>query len=428
MKTKLIRSLTILGVLSVLAACAQVGKIFRGPPPAAAPLALWVECQGDRKTLDAPERIDALVEDAKRMGVDVLFAQVYRGGLAWYRSDRVDSPSWLAAGFDPLGYLLSKAKDAHIEVHAWINVFSLSSNAEAPVLKRLGEDILTRDNFGRLVAAYADGRAPADPGSKESPAGSQFLIDAPGLWLDPGIPEVREFQLGIVRELLEKYPALNGVHLDFIRYPYALPVRPLSSLGVGIDFGYAEQALARFEKETGKKAPLANQDLSGASGFDSWRREQVTKFVEEASRLAKDQKRRLSVAALAWADRAYLSAFQDWRGWLESGLIDAALVMNYSRDKNLARHVGRAALAAGEAAPSGQGAWIGLGAYLFQDGPDPLLAQMKEAASLRAPRIVLFSYDAIAGSESLKKALSVYSGDLARERLKAEEYQDFRDR
>ncbi len=414
-----------LALLLVVSGCAQFG--LRGAlGPRNAPLALWVECQGTNQTLDSRERIDALLSYSEESGVDSLLAQVYRSGLAWYRSDQVESAPAVTADFDPLGYLLESAKKRRIQVHAWVNVFSLARNKDARILKVLGEGALTRDNFGRLVSDYgADGflAAPAN-GTKEP-----FKLDTPALWLDPGIPEVRSFQLGVIQELLERYPALAGVQLDFVRYPYGLPARPLSSLGLGIDFGYAEAAVAAFEKETLKKVPRANQDLSDAPAWDRWRREQVTSFVREASRVVLEKRKVLSVAALAWADRAYLSSFQDWRGWLEEGLLGAVAVMNYSKDRPLARHISRASVAASFGSKNSAQAWVGLGAYLMKEGDrDLLLSEMNDAALTGASRLALFSYDSLLQNETARAAVAEYARALRKKQEDEERWQELRDR
>ena len=59
---------------------------------------------------------------------------------------------------------------------------------------------------------------------------------------------------------------------------------------------------------------------------DDWRRAQVTGLVRrirEAAR-AKAPDLELSAAVWAWPDRAYLSMFQDWRGWIDEELLEFA--------------------------------------------------------------------------------------------------------
>lgn len=396
-------SLLIVIVLG-LNACAGVGRMMGKQPRRL----LWVECQNRNHTLDTPEKVDQLIADAKSWGVDGLLVQVYRSGYAWYDSEVTDRAPTLAEGYDPLAYVIERASAEGIEVHAWINVFYLAGNPQARIVRELGQDVIIRDNFGRPITSYEDSRPPAllDEGGKPLPVseGGEVLVGTSGVWLDPGVPEVRTFQLQIVDELALGYPGLSGIHLDFIRYPYAVPVRPVSRLGVGVDFGYAPGALEAFEEQTGGTAPLANQNLRDASRWDQWRREQIGDFVSRARDLTQAKKLVLSVAALAWADRAYLSAFQDWRGWLERDLIDAAVLMNYSTDDALALHITRAGVAAAAASKRGQ-AWTGLGAWLFSSRPERLQRQMNDAQRAKSDVVVLFSYDRIIESAALREFL-----------------------
>lgn len=286
-RTRLLPVSLLIAIVLTLSACAGVGRMMGKQPRRL----LWVECQNRNHTLDTPEKIDRLIADAKDWRVDGLLVQVYRSGYAWYDSNVTDRAPTLAQGYDPLAYVIERASAEGIEVHAWINVFYLAGNAQARIVRELGQDVIIRDNFGRPVTAYEDSRPPAvlDEGGKPLPVteGGEVLIGTSGVWLDPGVPEVRTFQLQIVDELALGYPGLSGIHLDFIRYPYTVPVRPVSRLGVGVDFGYAPGALAAFEEQTGGSAPLANQNLRDASRWDQWRREQVSDFVSRARKLTR---------------------------------------------------------------------------------------------------------------------------------------------
>jgi len=66
---------------------------------------------------------------------------------------------------------------------------------------------------------------------------------------------------------------------------------------------------------------------SNCQAWDNWRRHQVNTFVEGVYGLVRQLNPSLdfSVAVIAWADRAYLSSFQDWRRWLDEGSVDLLL-------------------------------------------------------------------------------------------------------
>jgi len=200
-------------------------------------------CEGSQRVLEHPERIPVLIADAHRMGVSDLFVQVYRGGRAWFDSSHADAAPYRAlreaTGGDTLAKLITQAHENDLRVHAWVNVLSLASNRDAPILADLGPGAVLVDRWGRSLLDY--------PGLDVPPPDRRYTrMGTPAVWLDPAAPGVAERLVGTFTELLIKYPELDGLHLDYIRYPDVLPFAPGSRFGVGLDFGYGEATRARF--------------------------------------------------------------------------------------------------------------------------------------------------------------------------------------
>jgi uncharacterized lipoprotein YddW (UPF0748 family) len=223
------------------------------------------------------------------------------------------------------------------------------------------------------------------------------------VWLDPAAPSVPDTLAAVVTELVTTYPTLDGVHLDYIRHPDVLPFVPGARFGVGLEFGYGAASRARFERETGLAAPYGGS-LANADRFDEWRRERVTEVVQRVGVAARAANPTIEVSAAVWAyaDRAYLSIFQDWRGWLESKLVDFAVPMAYTSDDRMLRYLG-ASLVRGV---GGDRVWLGLGSWLFASDPARARRQRDAALAFQPAGISLFSYDAIADSEALRGALA----------------------
>ncbi|MCW5829837.1 MAG: family 10 glycosylhydrolase [Deltaproteobacteria bacterium] len=357
------------------------------------PLGVWVPAEGESRPLNSADETALLAERARESGITDLFVQVFRGGRAWWPSDQFERGPY--AGLDPVADLIQRTRPHGIRVHAWINVYSLSTRPSAKALKRLPESAWTRDNLGRSVVAY----------SGESRESLEADIDSPGLWLDPASPDAQAFILAAVDELTARYPQLAGIHLDFVRYPYALPMKPAANLARGIEFGFGDAAIERFEKETGMEVPFQGVTGESARKFADWRREQITQLVHEIRKRTK-KKMRLSAAVLAWQDRAYLSSFQDWRRWLEEGAIDFAVPMAYSRDDRFFRYLATSSMATrppGE--PPHARVWVGLGAWDIGADPDAFHTQLDIAAAVQPDGVVLFSYDNIAKSPALIEIL-----------------------
>lgn len=384
----------------MLAALALAPICARAEVPNGPRRGIWVPCEGAVRVLDDASRVDRLIADAKALGTTDLFVQVYRGGRAWFESQIADATPFRAArersGQDPLAKLIETAHANGLRVHAWMNALSLSENRKATLLARLGPDAVLVDRRGRSVLEYPDLEVPA-------PDRGWYRMGTRQVWLDPAAPTVPETLAAITAELLARHPGLDGIHLDYIRHPDVLPFSPGSRFGVGLDFGYGAASRARFERETGLTAPLGDV-LTNADRWDAWRRDRVTEVVERVARAARATKSGVSVSAAVWAyaDRAYLSIFQDWRGWLDSRLIDFAVPMAYTTDDRLLGYLAKASLGG----VGGDRVWIGLGAWLFTGDPGRARIQQDAMLALRPAGISLFSYDAIAETPALRSALA----------------------
>jgi hypothetical protein len=134
--------------------------------------------------------------------------------------------------------------------------------------------------------------------------------------------------VAIYAELAARYD-LDGLHLDRVRYP-------------GPNYGYNPTSVARFQAQTGQSGQPDPQDEQ----WLQWRRDQVTALVRKIylTTAAINPRLRLSAAlsvagappteALPWETRTpYTHHLQDWRSWLEEGIVDLALPMVY-RDQD----------------------------------------------------------------------------------------------
>jgi uncharacterized lipoprotein YddW (UPF0748 family) len=375
--------------------------------PEAAPSAprrgLWVLAEGSQRVLEHPERVPQLLEDARSLGATDLFVQVYRAGRAWFDSSHADaSPHRLAAekaGGDPLAMLIEHAHEQGLRVHAWVNVLSLATRADAPIVAAVGRDAILMDRQGRSLLDYPEHDVP-------QPDRRYYRLGTPGLYLDPAVPGLSQELVATFAELCTRYPALDGLHLDYIRYPDVLPFSPGSRFGVGLDFGYGERSRARFRAETGLEAPFGD-NLRNADSWDRWRREKVDALVEQIARASRAAAPELVMSAAVWsyADRAYLAMGQDWRRWLDEGWLDFAVPMAYTLDDRLLRYQ----VAAFAGSPHGERIWIGLGSWLFAKRPDGARAQIEIVRAAGAPADALFSWDSIAEAPELRRALAASS-------------------
>lgn len=397
------------GLLGALLACSEAEP--PEAPPEAKPTvvmrrALWVLAEGSQRVLDDAGRVETLLSDASALGATDLFVQVYRAGRAWYDADLADATPYRESietgGADALALLLEQAA-GRFRVHAWVNVLSLAKNPDAPILTELGRDAVLTDRKGRSLLDYPKYEVP-------EPDRSYYRMGTPGVYLDPAAPGVAERLAATFAELLTRYPRLDGLHFDYIRYPDVLPFVPGSRFGVGLDFGYGEPSRARFAQETGLQAPLGDR-IGPANEWDEWRRGKLTALVRGVAGAAREVRPGVLISAAVWsyADRAYLVLGQDWRGWLEEGLLDFAVPMAYTLDDRLLGYQARSFAGL----PNGGRIWLGLGSWLFAKAPERALHQIALVRAAGVRDIALFSYDSIVANAALHQALlAEVPGDL----------------
>jgi uncharacterized lipoprotein YddW (UPF0748 family) len=347
--------------------------------------------EGTHRTLEHPDRIEELARAAERLGATDLFVQVYRAGRSWFPSPHADDRPYRqiqeAQRLEPLSRMIEAAHARGLRVHAWFNALSLARNREAPLLQKLGREAVLTDRKGRSLLDYPGLDVPA-------PDRLHTRMGTPQIWLDPSVPGVIEHLEQTVDDLVAAAPDLDGLHLDYIRHPLALPLVPGSRFDVGLDFGYGPEARRGFEQMTG--TPFRRGDP-----WDDFRRETVDDVVRRlCGRLP--ERWACSAATLPWADRAYLTAMQDFRHWIEQGWLDFAVAMAYTRDDRLLRYLAHQLRGGIE----GERIWIGLGAWLFVNDIERARTQIAVARRAAPAGIVLFSYDALADKPGALDALA----------------------
>jgi uncharacterized lipoprotein YddW (UPF0748 family) len=353
--------------------------------------------------LENPERLEPLLEDARALGATDLFVQVYRAGRAWFDSSLADPAPYRAtwrlpeeAASDAFSVLIERGHDQGLRIHAWVNVLSLASNADAPILRDLGPAIAAVDQKGRSILDYPAFEVP-------EPDRRYYRMGTPALWLDPAAAGVADRLAATFAELVERYPALDGLHLDYIRYPDALPFSPATRFGVGLSFGFGQESRSRFEAETALRAPFG-ASIANGDRWDDWRRSQLTQLVRRVAETARSRRPDVTVSAAVLADveRAYRVDFQDWIGWLDEGLLDFAVPMLYTRDHRLLRYgVEEMAGLAAE-----RSIWVGLGSWLFAASPERAVEQLRKVREHQELGSALFSWDSIRESPELRGALA----------------------
>lgn len=194
-------------------------------------------------------------------------------------------------GYDPLKFAIEECHKRGMEIHAWMVCIPAGNDRQ---VKLLGKQSVV----------------------KKKPT---MCIHFKRAWyLDPGNPETAKYLAAIAKEITMNYD-IDGIHLDYIRYP--------------------ENAENFPDGKTFRK-------YGKGKTISQWRRDNITSIVREiyndvklikpwvkvsSSPVGKyDDTRRYS--SKGW--NAYNAVYQDAKLWLKTGIHDAIFPMMYFRDNH----------------------------------------------------------------------------------------------
>ncbi len=282
--------------------------------------AFWADAfsQGFKSTT----QINSLISRALAGNYNVIIAEVLAyhdngssGHGAYWNSSIVPKATDISGGIDPLAVLVTQAHANGIEVQAWIVPYRASTSWPP----NNNTQLTAHPEWLMVEQADMDG-GPATIGGKYT--------------LDPGSPDVQEYLVSIVRELVQNY-AIDGINLDYIRYTQ-------EDAGYPADAGYAKSSLARFQDLTGYVGTPAP---TGVTSWNNFRRQTIDEFVRrlraEIPSITSNPSQPLALTAdlICWggapANFSNSDAYrlhQNWRLWMERGWLDIAVPMNYKRE------------------------------------------------------------------------------------------------
>ena len=312
--------------------------------------------------------IDKVVEWARIARLNTLFVQVRVASDAYYKSKIVPRSEELkeqSEDFDPLGYMLKKGHEAGLKIHAYLNLGIVWRRAVPPVDKdhifNKQPNWILRDATGKM--SFPDEYDPT-PSNVEN-----------YYWVNWSNPFLQEHLARVVDELIETYD-VDGVHLDFVRYPARMGAMTPPA-------GYNPGSVDRFRSATGRE-PLDN-----TKAWDRWRTEQVGEVIKKIHDSIKGKKPALplSAAVLAAWDLAYGRQFTDYRAWLDRGYLDFAVLMCYYKDMD---RISKRVFNAREVADARR---IVLGVGLYLNPPDVIADQLLISRNRSLKGFALFSLD-----------------------------------
>lgn len=241
------------------------------------------------------EELDRILDNLQRSHINVVFLQTRLRGDVIYRSDIEPYSEYVQTGwqfrdiYDPLAYAVEACHKRGIECHAWFVTYPLGQ-----------EKVGSKSKQTRAVVR-----------NKES-----VRTHKGELYLDPGDPKTTSYLLSLIKEIVSSYD-IDGIHLDYIRYP---------------------------DRATSFPDQFTYKLYGKGKDKNAWRRENINRFVYAAYDTVKALKPWVQVSSSVvgmyskipgntqrhWT--AYHDVYQDPADWMEKGKQDFIVPMMYYKE------------------------------------------------------------------------------------------------
>ncbi|OGG57230.1 MAG: hypothetical protein A3F84_21750 [Candidatus Handelsmanbacteria bacterium RIFCSPLOWO2_12_FULL_64_10] len=251
------------------------------------PKAVWSHPGRDYQTGKASVR--PMVERLAQAGFELIVPCLKGHGPVSYQSKVAHVADWCKE-WDPLAVLAEEAGRAGVKVHAWLCVFT---EGEGSALVEKRTDLSALDPEGKKLD-----------------------------WACPRAQEVQDYAFSLYEELMGY--DIAGVHLDYIRYG-------------GQNSCYCPRCQRAFSEVHGLEPSRLGVRDALRGDWLAFRAEPVTRFVERLSATVKGRGKELSAAVFPDYPGCYVGVGQDWADWVERGLLDLLLPMNYTISTEVAR-------------------------------------------------------------------------------------------
>lgn len=270
--------------------------------------AVWITTLGNvdfpsRKGLSAEEQKKEfinIVEKCKKLNFNTLIVQVRPSADALYESsyelwsEVLQGKQGVSPGYDPLLFMLQECHKRLIEFHAWVNPFRAISNI----------------HYNHIHPEHITRRKP-----------EWFFRYGDRVYFNPGIPEVRNYLLNVILEIVRKYD-IDGLHFDDYFYPYPISGEKIND----------ESTFAQYGKDF--------------KNIEDWRRNNIDLFIQAVADSVRAIKPKLKFGispAGGWRNKSkdprgsatmlgqpsYDNVFADTRKWLEKGWVDYLTPQTY---------------------------------------------------------------------------------------------------
>lgn len=326
-----------------------------------------------RPTEKNADQIIATLDNLKANGFNSVFLETYFHGKTIFPSQKMNKYGFtvqneIFEGFDPLDVWIKEAHKRDIKVHIWFQSFYVGNQSPDYNPSSI---LAVRPDWGNKTKKNAN-----------SPKATMSASEHNGYFLDPANPEVHEFLLDLLSEIIDRYKP-DGINLDYIRYPNATAGNDMNA------WGFTEYARNDFKNQYGKDPiELTTSDVQWYD-WNQYRRNNVTNFVKQVGELGKEKN--VYISAVVFPDRAsaLASKQQDWRTWSVNNYINGFTPLFLTYDSKMLASMMNDVM---NVKSPQTDLYAGLFVTFMGGAPEDLIRQIYETRKMNANGVILFDY------------------------------------
>lgn len=326
-----------------------------------------------RPTEKNADQIIATLDNLKANGFNSVFLETYFHGKTIFPSQTMNKYGFtvqneIFEGFDPLDVWIKEAHKRDIKVHIWFQSFYVGNQSPDYNPSSI---LAVRPDWGNKTKKNAN-----------SPKVTMSASEHNGYFLDPANPEVHEFLLDLLSEIIDRYKP-DGINLDYIRYPNATAGNDMNA------WGFTEYARNDFKNQYGKDPiELTTSDVQWYD-WNQYRRNNVTNFVKQVGELGKEKN--VYISAVVFPDRAsaLASKQQDWRTWSVNNYINGFTPLFLTYDSKMLASMMNDVM---NVKSPQTDLYAGLFVTFMGGAPEDLIRQIYETRKMNANGVILFDY------------------------------------
>lgn len=333
---------------------------------------IWI-----RPDLKSADEIAIVLDKLANTGINHIFLETYYHGKTIFPSQTMKNYGFnvqnpIYNGYDPLKIWISEAHKRNIKVNIWFESFYLGNNSPTsdPLSIVSKKPLWINKNFR----------------SYETMTPTPSVSEHNGYFLDPANPEVQDFLITLLREIIVNYKP-DGINLDYIRYPQSVAARYPSY--IPSNWGYTQFARDEFKTTFGEDPINITTQNNLWLLWCQYRQNKVTKFVEKASKLCKTNQIDLTAVVFPNKTSALETKQQDWVTWSLNNYIDAFTPLFLTGDSNTIKSMIFDFI---QATDSRSKLYAGLFVTFMGGSEEDLIRQIHETRKLNLGGVVLFDY------------------------------------